>query len=65
MKFGMAAVASVIQACTGNSSFSDQPAGRGHVLHPTITLNTIETRNNQEATPDSIFSFFFIQQWSR
>ena len=27
MKFGMAAVASVIPACTGNSSFSDQPGG--------------------------------------
>ena len=35
MKFGMAAVASVIPACTGNSSFSDQPAGRGRVLHST------------------------------
>ena len=35
MKFGMAAVASVIPACTGNSSFSDQPAGRGRVLPST------------------------------
>ena len=62
MKFGMAAVASVIPACNGNSSFSDSQPGRAcaTLTHPTTELITSETRNNQEATRRTLFSRIFL-----